>query len=264
MIIHTLGPAGTFSHEATEAIFPNGDIRFSPNFDHLFDELMAAQTDIGVVPIENSLHGSIVEIIDLLRESDVKVWKMHDVAIRHACGCTDESQVSTVASHPQALRQSRAWLKKNFPDALHLPTSSTAAAVEIAKKDPTIGAIASESLIASSGLKLISRDVEGESNTTRFGIVSVTDPFPTLKRTRMSIALHPRAGEDKPGLLHRLLTPFKVYDVNLTRIENRPTGKKLGDYNFFVDFVGSSGDPRTQKVLTELQELADIRVLGEW
>lgn len=264
MTIHTLGPAGTFSHEATEKIFPTGDIRFSPNFDHLFDQLMAAPKDIGVVPVENSLHGSIVEIIDLLRETDVKIWQMHEVAIRHAFACTDVTRVTTVASHPQALRQSRVWLKENFPDALHLPTSSTAAAVEIAKKDPTIGAIASESLIASSGLTLVSRDVEGESNTTRFGIVSVTNPFPDLPRTRMSIALHPRAGEDKPGLLHRLLTPFKVYDVNLTRIENRPTGKRLGDYNFFVDFVGSSGEERTQKVLSELRELADIRVLGEW
>jgi prephenate dehydratase len=80
----------------------------------------------------------------------------------------------------------------------------------------------------------------------------------------MSIAIHPLPDKDKPGLLHQLLTPFKVYDVNLTRIENRPTGKKLGDYNFFVDFVGNPDDARTKKVLSELQELADIRVLGAW
>ncbi len=264
MIIHTLGPAGTFSHEATEKIFPGGDIRFSPNFDHLFDELVASPSDVGVVPVENSLHGSIDEILDLLRETDVKIWKMHEVAIRHAFGCIDARNITTVASHPQALRQSRTWLKKHYPNALHLPTSSTAAAVEIAKKDSSIAAIASQDLITVSGLTLVSTDIEGESNTTRFGIVSVTDPFPGLERTRMSVALHPRAGEDRPGLLHLLLTPFKVYDVNLTRIENRPTGKRLGDYNFFVDFVGNRSDARTKKVLLELAELADIRILGEW
>lgn len=264
MTIVTLGPAGTFSHEASLQIFPNETIAFSPNFDRLFDHLMEDPTAIGVVPVENSLHGSIDEILDLLRETDVKVWRMHEVRIRHAFGCLDQKKVVKIASHPQALRQSRLWLKAHYPDAEHLPMSSTAAAVTLAKTDPTIGAIASATLIQESGLTLESEDIEGTNNTTRFGIVSVTDPFPGAVRTRMSIAIHPNREEDRPGLLHRLLTPFKVYDVNMTRIENRPTGRKLGDYNFFIDFVGSPSDERTKKVLQELRELAEVRVLGEW
>ncbi len=264
MTIHTLGPAGTFSHEATMQIFPKETVAFSPNFDRLFDALMAEKGDIGVVPIENSLHGSIDEILDLLRETDVKVWRMHEVRIKHAFGCQDRKKVTKIASHPQALRQSKLWLKAHFPEAEHLPMSSTAAAVELAKKDSTVGAIASAPLIEKSGLTLVSKDVEGTNNTTRFGIVSVTDPFPDAVRTQMSIAIHPHPEADRPGLLHQLLTPFKVYDVNLTRIENRPTGKRLGDYNFFVDFLGSPSDARTKKVLTELALLADLRVLGEW
>lgn len=263
MTIHTLGPAGTFSHEATSQIFPKEKIQFSPNFDRVFDELMKSPGDIGVVPVENSLHGSVDEILDLLRETDVKIWQMHEVKIKHAVGAIDPAVVTKVASHPQALRQSRQWLRKHLPDAEHLPMSSTAAAVERAKSDPTIAAIASPSLVTSSGLKLISKDVEGKDNTTRFAVVSVKDPFPGSKRTRMSIAIHPPK-DDRPGLLHLLLTPFKVYDVNLTRIENRPTGVRLGDYNFFVDFIGSPDDPRTEKVLSELSALAEIRVLGEW
>jgi prephenate dehydratase len=263
MTIYTLGPAGTFSHEATETIFPNEKINFVPNFDRVFDMLMADPKAVGVVPVENSLHGSIDEILDLLRETDVKVWRMHEVRIRHAFGCRDPKTVTKVASHPQALRQSRLWLKKHYPDAEHLPMSSTAAAVEFAKNDATVAAIASTKLLTASGLKVQSEDVEGNENTTRFGIVSVTDPFPGSKRTRMSIAIHPPK-DDRPGLLHLLLTPFKIYDVNLTRIENRPTGKKLGDYNFFVDFMGSPDDARTKKVLEELKQLADIRILGEW
>lgn len=264
MIIHTLGPAGTFSHEAMEEIFPEATLAFIPNFEKLFDELCENKMAIGLVPIENSLHGSVDEILDLLRETDVRVWRMHEVRIRHAFGCLDPKQVKKVASHPQALRQSRAWLKEHYPDAIHLPTSSTAAAVALAKNDAELGAIASKNLIETSGLLLHSEDIEGHKNTTRFGVVSVADPFPEMQRTHMNIAIHPRVGEDKPGLLHSLLTPFKVYDVNLTRIENRPTGKKLGDYNFFLDFVGSTDDPRTKKVLAELQDLANIRILGQW
>lgn len=263
MIVYTLGPAGTFSHEATLSIFPDAEIRFAPNFDRLFDMLSADKKALGVVPIENSLHGSIDEILDLLRESDVKIWRMQDVRIRHAFGCKDPMTVTKVASHPQALRQSRLWLKKQYPEAIHLSTASTAAAVDLAKTDASVGAIASAKLITSSGLQLISEDVEGTNNTTRFGIVSDTDPFPSSSRSQMSIAIHPPK-DDKPGLLHLLLTPFKVHDVNLTRIENRPTGKRLGDYNFFVDFVGSPDDARTKKVLDELSELAEIRILGEW
>lgn len=264
MIVHTLGPAGTFSHEAVQQILPDAEVVFAPNFDRLFDRLMEDKDAIGVVPVENSLHGSVDEILDLLRESDVRIRRMHEVRIRHAFGCRDPKSVTKVASHPQALRQSRLWLKKHYPDAVHLPTASTAAAVELAKADPSVAAIASKHLIASSGLRLVQEDVEGKQNTTRFGIVSVSDPFPDLPRTHMNIAIHPLPKEDRPGLLHQLLTPFKVYDVNLTRIENRPTGKRLGDYNFFVDFEGSPSDARTKKVLTELSALAEIRVLGEW
>lgn len=264
MNILTLGPAGTFSHEAAQTIFPETEIQFAPNFDRLFELLTTNPQAVGVVPVENSLHGSIDEILDLLRETDVKVWRMHEVRIRHAFGCRDRATVSSVASHPQALRQSRWWLKEHIPDAIHLPTSSTAAAVDLAKRDAAIGAIASVNLLRESGLTIVSEDIEGDANTTRFGIVSVTDPFPESQRTRMSIAIHPLPGDDRPGLLHLLLTPFKIYDVNLTRIENRPTGKRLGDYNFFVDFVGSPDDERTKKVLSELRQHAEIRILGEW
>ncbi len=263
MTIYTLGPTGTFSHEATQTIFPDEDIRFTPNFDRLFDILSAEKGMIGVVPIENSLHGSIDEILDLLRETDVKIWSMREVRIRHGFGCKDPQKITKIASHPQALRQCRAWLKKQYPDVIHLSTDSTAAAVDLAKVDASVGAIASCNLIRSSGLTLVNEDIEGDANTTRFGIVSVTDPYPQAKRTHMSIAIHPPK-EDRPGLLHQLLTPFKVYDVNMTRIENRPTGKKLGDYNFFVDFDGSPEEARTKKILAELSAIADIRILGEW
>jgi prephenate dehydratase len=265
MNIVCLGPAGTFSHEAAEKIFPGQEPQFAHNFDMLFDMLERDPSAIGVVPVENSLHGSVDEILDLLRESKAKIWQMHDVAIRHSFGALDPSKVTRVASHSQALRQSRKWLRENYPNAQHLSTSSTAAAVEMAMKKNDVGAIASANLIKKSGLQLVASDVEGTGNTTRFGIMSITDPFPGAKRTQMAISLRFLPDqEDRPGLLHAILTPFKVYDVNLSRIENRPTGRRLGDYNFFIDFYGSRDDARTQKVLDELRQKAEVQILGEW
>lgn len=262
MTIHTLGPAGTFSHEATEKIFPNEKVAFAPNFDALFSCLRKNPTDIGIVPIENSLHGSVDEILDLLYESDVRIVRTYDLAIKHAFGARADATVVKVCSHTQALRQCRKWLTANYPDAEYVPTSSTAAAAALAKNDPNIGAIASANVLKANGLTMQAEDIEGDGNTTRFAVVSVTDPYVTEKRDHMTIVLNPTG--DRPGLLHALLTPFKVYDVNLTRIESRPSGKRMGHYVFYLDFFGSPDDERTKKVLKELSEHADVTILGLW
>ncbi len=262
MKVHTLGPAGTFSHEAAEKIFPGEQIVFAPNFDALFDALEKHPKDVGVVPIENSLHGSIDEILDLLYESKVRIVRTEDLAIKHAFGALDPKNVRKVSSHTQALRQCRKWLKAHYPDAEHLPATSTAAAALLASNDPTIGAIASANVLRSNGLTVQSEDIEGDGNTTRFAVVSVTDLYANEKRMHMTIVLNPTG--DRPGLLHALLTPFKVYDISLTRIESRPSGQRFGHYVFYLDFLGSPDQERTKKVLEELSEHAEVTVLGQW
>ncbi len=99
MIVHTLGPAGTFSHEATEKLFPNEAIMFAPNFDALFTSLEQNPHDIGIVPIENSLHGSVDEILDLLFESSVRIVRTYDLAIKHAFGAKSGATIKKVSSH---------------------------------------------------------------------------------------------------------------------------------------------------------------------
>ncbi len=262
MKVHALGPAGTFSHEAAEKIFPSGKIVFAPNFDALFSALQKNPKEIGVVPIENSLHGSVDEILDLLYESNVRIFRTVDLAIKHAFGALGPENIQRVASHAQALRQCRKWLKANYPHAEHVPTSSTAAAAALAAGDPSVAAIASVQVLRAHGLSVLAEDVEGDGNTTRFAVVSVTDPFKDEKRTSMTIVLNPTG--DRPGLLHALLTPFKVYDVNLTRIESRPSGERFGHYVFYLDFLGSPDDERTKKVLAELSAYAEVTILGLW
>lgn len=262
MTIHVLGPAGTHSHDAALELFPEATIALSPNFDALFATLQASH-DLGFVPIENSVHGSVTEVLDLLIASDIKMWRTHDVSIQYAFGGIDQSSVTKIASHSQALAHCKEYLRTHFPDAERFPVSSTAYAIELGLQDPSIGVLARESTMVQRGLPVIQSGVQRAGNTTRFAIVAKEDPDPLRKKTQMSIVIHPPK-EDRPGLLHSLLTPFKVYDVNLTRIENRPTGRKLGDYNFFIDFEGCQDDARTQKVLSELQQIADLRILGVW
>ncbi|MBP9773992.1 MAG: hypothetical protein KBD00_05225 [Candidatus Peribacteraceae bacterium] len=264
-----LGPAGTFSHEAALSLFPDADIAFATNFDDLFDTLAQSskknnQKDqlLGFVPIENSLHGSVDEILDLLRETNIKLWRTYDAAIHHAFGCKDVSKITKVLSHPQALKQCRLWLKANYPKLEHVAVTSTAAAIQTALVHTSSAAIGVAKTMKDAGLPIIAEAIEGQDNTTRFAIVATADPFLDFKRSQMSIVVHPH--EDYPGLLHKLLTPFKLYDVNLSRIENRPVGSKIGDYYFFLDFFGTSADIRTQKVLKELEELAEVKILGEW
>lgn len=261
-MIRTLGPAGTFSHEACEKIFPGKPVSFEPNFDALFGFLSEHPSDIGIVPIENSLHGSIDEILDLLRESTVRIWSTQDLSIKHAFGAKEPQLVRKIASHSQALRQCRKWLKEKYPQAEHLSVSSTASAAELAAKDPSVGAIASAAVLKKHGLTVISEDIEGDGNTTRFAVVSAEDPMPGKKRTHMMIVIQPKV--DRPGLLHDLLVPFKVYDLNMTRIESRPAGTKFGDYVFFIDFQASPDEPKALQTLKDLRSIATVDVLGQW
>lgn len=262
MNILVLGPAGTSSHDAAVEFFPEATITLASNFDSLFETLQK-NDGVGFVPVENSLHGSVDEVLDLLISTDLRMWKTYDVAIHYAFGGMDEKHIAKITSHLQALAHCREYLHENYPHTERFPVSSTAYAIELALHDKTMGVIARESTMQTRGLPIIQKNVHRVGNTTRFAIIAKTDPFPASPKTHMSIVIHPPK-DDRPGLLHLLLTPFKVYDVNLTRIENRPTGKRLGDYNFFVDFVGTRDDERTKKVLAELTSLAEIRILGEW
>ncbi len=259
----TLGPAGTFSSEAAKTLFPDATLELYPNFDMVFDALKKTN-GVALVPLENSLHGSVDEVLDLIIETDTHVWRTDEISVRQAIGALDRRKVKRVASHSQALAQCRQFLRREFLTAERFPTSSTVMAIEMALKDPTIAAVGPAQIMRERGLPILQEDIQSKaSNTTRFAVVAKEDPFPERPKTQMSIVLHLKK-DDRPGLLHDMLTPFKVYDVNLTRIENRPTGERLGDYLFFLDFLGNRASVRVQKILEEIGTFADIRFLGEW
>lgn len=259
----TLGPAGTFSSEAAKTLFPDATLDLYPNFDMVFDALKKTN-GVALVPLENSLHGSVDEVLDLILETDTHVWRTDEIAVRQAIGALDRSKVKRVVSHSQALSQCREYLRKEFLSAERIPVNSTVMAINMALKDPSLAAIGAPHVMKKRGLPIIAEDIQSKaSNATRFAVVAKDDPFPERKKTQMSVVLHLKK-DDKPGLLHAMLTPFKVYDINITRIENRPTGERLGDYLFFLDFHGNRESARVQKALEEIGEYCDIRFLGEW
>ncbi|MEI8229777.1 MAG: prephenate dehydratase domain-containing protein [Candidatus Peregrinibacteria bacterium] len=261
MNLWTLGPAGTFSHEAAVNLFPTAKIHFAQNFESLFDAAEKSG-NTGLIPIENSLHGAVDEVLDLLLRSEVKIWKTYDVAVRHAFGAKNPKKVKRIASHHQALSQCRDFLRKHYPHVELFPVSSTSYAIELALEDETVGAIAMKKTMLERKLPVINEDIQRDHNTTRFGLLARKNPFPKEKKEHMSVALIPT--EDRAGLLHDLLTPFKIYDVNLSRIESRPTGEKFGSYCFFLDFAGTKESARIQKLFEEIGKVATIKILGEW
>ncbi len=232
--IGTLGPSGTYSHHA--ALKLGDDPHFYDGVPEIAEAVESGEVSRGVVPIENSIEGSVNATLDVLAEYDLYIVAEVVVEVEHALLAQDDG-FSVVASHPQALAQCREYLRENYPDAELRSVSSTAAGVDVARDDPNVAAIAHPSL-ADGEVRVLDeaiQDVEG--NSTRF-VGIARDPVEGGEKT--TIVVYP--GADRPGLLYDILGVFKERGVNLTRIESRPSKRELGDYVFHIDFEGGDAD----------------------
>ncbi|MFC3477990.1 prephenate dehydratase [Halobacterium litoreum] len=258
----TLGPAGTYSHRAASAV-SDGDISFSESVRGIVDAVAAGDADRGVVPIENSIEGSVTETLDALADTDLAVVKEVVTPIRHALLAQGES-FDAVASHSQALAQCRGYLDEHHPDAELRSVASTARGVEIAREDASVAAIAHPDNNGGN-LRVLAEDVQDRtSNATRFFVVA-----PAAERSeaggKSSFVVYPNA--NYPGLLLELLEPFADRDINLSRVESRPSGERLGDYVFHVDVAGGLYEERTQAAVADVEEIASngwVRRLGSY
>jgi prephenate dehydratase len=265
MNVLTLGPSGTYSHRAASAIADDEDISFTESVTAIVESVADGEYDRGVVPVENSIEGSVTESLDAFADSDVAVVKEIITPIRHALLAQGE-EFEMVASHAQALAQCRDYLEEHYPDAKLEAVASTARGVERARDDPTIAGIGHPAN-ADNGqsLTVIAEDIQDRSsNATRFLVVA-----PAAERSeagsKTSIIVYP--SEDRPGLLLDLLEPFADRDINLTRVESRPSGERLGDYVFHVDIAAGLYEERTQAALEVVETLtADgwVRRLGSY
>ena len=258
----TLGPAGTYSHRAALAVAD--EVRFSESVTGIVEAVAEGEVERGVVPVENSIEGSVTESLDALAEYDVAV--VHEVVspIRHAL-LAQSGEFEVVASHSQALAQCRDYLEAHYPDARLEAVASTARGVEEARSDPSIAAVGHPEN-AGDDLEVLAEDIQDRSsNATRFVVVA-----PRAERGeaggKTSVIIYPSA--DYSGLLLELLEAFADRDINLTRIESRPSGTRLGDYVFHLDLAAGLYEERTQSALEEVEAIIDadgwVKRLGSY
>ena len=261
----TLGPKGTYSHRAAGAVADDGDIDFTESVTGIVEAVADGEYERGVVPVENSIEGSVTESLDAFAEYDVAVLREIITPIRHALLAQGES-FETVASHAQALAQCRGYLEEHYPDAGLEAVASTARGVERAREDDHIAAIGHPANAENgTSLQVLAEDIQDRSsNATRFLVVA-----PATERSKAgsktSFIVYP--SEDRPGLLLEMLEPFAERDINLTRVESRPSGERLGDYVFHLDIAAGLYEERTQNALADIEDIAAdgwVRRLGSY
>ncbi len=268
-----LGPRGTFTEAALLQLSAAKDANLIPyaTVTAVLDAVRNSEVDAALVPLENSVEGSVSQTLDELASGDPLVI-VDEVALNvkfslMARPGTKLEDVSLITTHPHAFAQCRGWLATALPDARVVPALSTAAAAEEVA-DPASryqAAIAAEIAANHYGLNVLAHEI-GDNSTAKTRFVLVTRPTnpPAMTgadRTTLVIFMH----EDHAGALLEILTEFSVRGVNLTRLESRPTQKQLGDYYFSIDCEGHIDEQRVGEALKGLHRIcADVRYLGSY
>ena len=265
-----LGPLGTFTHQAALGFFTKTDSELMDckNVSEIFENIEKDILDFGVIAIENSLQGTVRDTLDLLIEKDLFIYGEIELRIIQNLISLDDSDLSKIEvihSHPQALAQSKNWIKANIPKAKLVNTNSTAEAILKVKNLDNIkhAAIGTEFASQKYGLKIISSKIEDNpSNTTRFLIISKNEN--PLKEEKMKTSLI-YVVKNVPGALYQVLRFFSEANINLLKIESRPRRKGKWEYIFLMDFEGDKDDSKIKKVLDLMsQNVIWYKILGSY
>ena len=266
IIVAFQGEIGAYSEEAAFRHFGNSiHVKPCENLDDVFAMVERGEVTTGIVPVENSLEGSISRTYDLLLDSSLKVSGEAELRVIHCLianpGATLAS-IKTVYSHPQALGQCQRFLKHLGRQLV--PTYDTAGSVKMIKEKGIIdgAAIASTRAAAIYGMNIIAREIEDNPNNfTRFFVLGKQDSPPT-GNDKTSIVF---SVKHRPGALYELLNELAGRKVNLTKIESRPTRQKPWEYNFYLDFEGHREEQGAREAIQAIQEFAlFVKVLGSY
>ena len=269
------GEIGAFSEEAARRLFPDGsDLIAMPSMEDVFGAVESGTAERGVIPIDNSLFGSVHINYDHLRSHQVSIVGELKLRIRHYLmalpGATLEG-IRSVLSHPQALGQCSEFLKSNLPQAELVPSYDTAGAAKLVaqRTDLHQAAIAPQRAAAEYGLSILAASIESHNqNYTRFLALAQQSNASHLtdnkeRPAKTSIAFAPRA--NVPGALFKCLAVFFLRDLDLFKVESRPLIGQPGKYIFYLDVDGSVHDQVLQQALRHLSEIsAELLVLGSY
>ena len=273
-----LGPPGTYTEQAALAYTSWIDrekqqpavLRPYPSIAQTLSAVSQGQAEIGVVPVENSIEGSVAITLDTLWQLDgLQIHLALILPISHAllsCAQTLET-IHTVYSHPQALAQCQGWLEQFLPTVQLISTHSTTEALQLLKHDVTCGAIASQRAAQLYGLPVLASAINDyPENSTRFWVVgqgqSQSHLQPPVSSSHTTLAFSMR---NVPGALVKQLQVFAQRGINLSRIESRPTKRSLGDYLLFVDLEADANSSIAQSALAELMTYTEVlKIFGSY
>ena len=260
-----LGPRATFTHMAGMQQFgPAAQYLPVESIKDVFSEVERDRADYGVVPVENSTEGVVNYTLDMFIDSELKVYA--EIMLEVSQNLMNKSgrieDIKKIYTHPQVPGQCRDWLEKNMDGVPVVNAPSTARAAEMAADDPTAGAIASEMAAVLYGLQIVGKNIQDNTNNfTRFLVVASKSPGRT-GHDKTSIMFSIR---DKVGALYTMLAPFAEAGINLTRLDARPSGRKVWDYVFFLDMVGHIEDEKVANAIEILKkDCMFLKVLGSY
>ncbi|MBW9222316.1 prephenate dehydratase [Methanothermococcus sp. SCGC AD-155-C09] len=278
-MIYCLGPNGSYSEMAAKVfskIIGDNDILCCNSIYEVFQCLEDSEghSSCGVVPSENSIEGSVSLTQDLLLEfhDKIRIYGELDININHCLIGYNKDKIKKIYSHPQALAQCRKYIKKYGWEAI--PVSSTAKAVELAynTKNEEVGAIASKEAAKLYNLKILEESIQDyKNNTTRFLLIgkynlnlikSLKPNYDKSTNELIKSTIIVKLIENKPGALYEILREFNRYNVNLTRIESRPSKEEIGNYLFYIDYITPSNEKDLISALKE--HVAHIKHLGSY
>ncbi|MGI9276980.1 MAG: prephenate dehydratase [Endozoicomonas sp.] len=261
-----LGPEGTFTQQAALKHFGHS-ARSVPMaaIDEVFREVSAGAVNYGVVPVENSTEGIISHTLDSFMDSPLMICGEVVLRIHQHLMISENTRkehITRIYSHAQSLAQCRKWLDAHWPMAERVAVSSNAEAAKRIRGEWNAAAIAGDMAAELYGLEKLAEKIEDlPDNSTRFLIIG-NESVPPSGDDKTSIVV---GIKNQPGALHTVLEPFHIHNVDLTRIESRPTRNGMWSYVFFIDFEGHVEDPVVKKALSRLGERAsDFRVLGSY
>jgi len=258
------GERGAYSEAAARSFFSEEIETIPlPTFSQVLESTISNNTDYSVLPVENSLEGSVGESYDLLYSTSLNAIGEIYYRIEHCLiGNGKLEEVDTVYSHPQALGQCRDFIQKH--NMKTVPTYDTAGSVRIIKKinKKNISCIASKTASQIYQMPILSEKITNNfNNYTRFLILSkkTNDETGNDKTSIIFSITH------EPGSLFRIIENFQKYNINLTKIESRPTKSTNWEYNFFVDFEGHAKNPQISKMLEKIKnETLFLKTLGSY
>ena len=264
-----LGPEGTYTDEASYLYAPNASRVPYGSLGLVTSALEDGEVDEAVVPIENSLGGTVIEIVDFLLNCEKAQIKGEILLPIDHCLITRPGvqlgDIRIVMSKQEALTQCRQFLAKKLRFSEQIPTTSTALAVtDLKEADDRTAAIGPRRAAELAGLPILAQGIQDrQNNVTRFAVLASNNNAPSGS-DKTSIAFD-FGKPDAPGLVYGALRPFADREINLTKIESRPTGKGMGDYIFLLDFEGHLDEPNVQSAIEELNKYTStFKVLGTY